>query len=144
MFRCTKIFKFDAAHILDSAFTKKCLNVHGHTYKVGITLRRRDSYLDEHGMVIDFGLVSAAVNHLINDWLDHSLLVSSQTCNAELKNLKSKFRVCIFDFNPTAENLAKYIYDEVKKVLSDPKISVEKVRVYETETCWAEFSEEPY
>ncbi len=115
MYEVTKIFSFDAAHrILD--YVGKCGVNHGHRFVVEVTLRR--NYL-ENDMLVDFSVLKKVVNNKIINRLDHTTLNN------------------IVNFNPTAENLAKYIYDELKPCFPE----IFSVKVWETPTSYAKYYE---
>ena len=114
MYRIGKTFTFDAAHKLVPPYEGRCSRFHGHTYKVEVILKA--DMLDPCGMVRDFSHL-APVKQFVAQKLDHSCL------NDTLEQ-------------PTAENIAKYIFDFVDA--TDPH--VESVRVWETPQCWGEYS----
>lgn len=116
----TKEFTFDSAHFLIN-YNGKCANLHGHTYKLQITVFGR---LNEQGMVIDFNELKRVVSEKIIDDLDHKVIND------------------VFPYNPTAENMVIHIFDVVKDYLLKNyknKVFIEKVRLYETPTSYAEF-----
>lgn len=113
--KITQAFTFEAAHRLPNVpTTHRCSRMHGHSYRVELTLQ---GAVDPHsGFVVDFFDVEAAFGPLL-ERLDHH-------CLNEIEGLE----------NPTAENIAIWIWDRVKPIL--PPISA--VKVYETPYCWAE------
>jgi 6-pyruvoyltetrahydropterin/6-carboxytetrahydropterin synthase len=89
--------------------------MHGHSYRIELTLQ---GAVDPHnGFVVDFFDVEAAFGPLL-ERLDHH-------CLNEIEGLE----------NPTAENIATWIWDRVKPILSP----ISAVKVYETPNCWAEY-----
>ena len=106
----TKEFSFDAAHRLKDV-TGKCESLHGHTWKVQITIEGK---INENGIVYDFTKMKKVLNEKIKSKLDH------------------RFVNDIIE-QPTAENIALWIYNEVKNIL--PNIS--KIRVYESPESFA-------
>lgn len=108
--KITKIFTFDSAHRL-SWHKGKCSNLHGHTYKLEVTV---EGLLDENGIVIDFGDLKKIVKKEILDKYDHQDL--------------NKF----WD-NPTAENMALDFYNVLKK-----KIKISGLRLWETPNSYVE------
>ena len=122
--RICRTFHWDAAHNLVLPYDSKCVNIHGHTYLVAVTI---EGQLDKNGMVLDFSLLKEWVETAS---FDHKYL------NENIKSFKSK--------NPTAENLVEYLYDslnnfDVRENLSIPRdIKIVKIRVWETPTSFAE------
>ncbi|MBI2896062.1 MAG: 6-carboxytetrahydropterin synthase [Deltaproteobacteria bacterium] len=117
--------RFAAAHRL--RFTDgEGERLHGHTWRVRATLRSRS--LDRRGMVKDFADLHAALaatalpfeNRLINDVVPFDDESSP-------------------DSNPSAENLASLFARELQRRLSDGRVTVHRVEVWETETCCATF-----
>ncbi|MFA9479637.1 6-carboxytetrahydropterin synthase QueD [Phycisphaerales bacterium AB-hyl4] len=109
----TKSMDFEAAHFLPT-FPEghKCRRMHGHSFKVEVVI---EGELDEEkGYLQDFGEVKAALKP-IHDALDHRLL-------NDIEGLS----------NPTAELLAKWVYDQLKPTL--PLLAAVRVR----ETCTSE------
>ncbi|MEH7251799.1 6-carboxytetrahydropterin synthase QueD [Neobacillus niacini] len=120
----SKEFTFDAAHHLH-AYDGKCMNLHGHTYKVifGIS-----GFLDDRGLMIDFGDIKDIWKNEIEIYLDHRYL------NETLPPM-----------NTTAENMVVWIYEKMKESLNNEDrqqqylgARVEFVRLYETPTSFAE------
>lgn len=110
----TKIFTFDSAHRLND-YVGKCAEIHGHTYKLELTLR---GFTDDKGLVIDFHDVEKLVNEQIMEKIDHKLLND------------------VFDFNPTCENIALWIWDEAEKIFCNTSANIEKVILWENaESC---------
>lgn len=115
MLRATKIFSFDAAHFLPK-HEGKCHNLHGHTYKVEVTVRGPiQTEGPACGMVMDFGDLKERVLPVIES-LDH------QSLNT-------------FFENPTAENLAAFLGEDLSTVLPD----LHAVKVWETPTSYVEW-----
>lgn len=109
MWTLYKEMVISSAHHLpdsESLTTKKCKEVHGHNYKICVKIQR---YNLKDGMVIDFGKVKDIVNEL-----DH-------------KDLN------LFMDNPTAENVAKYIYDKIAVLFNDNSVNA-TIDVWETPT----------
>jgi 6-pyruvoyltetrahydropterin/6-carboxytetrahydropterin synthase len=120
----SKEFTFDAAHHLH-CYEGKCKNLHGHTYKVifGIS-----GYLDDRGIMIDFGEIKEIWKNEIEIHLDHRYL------NETLPPM-----------NTTAENMVVWIYEKMTDALHIKErknqyhgAKVEFVRLYETPTSYAE------
>jgi len=113
MFELTIMAEFEAAHNLCN-YQGKCNRLHGHNWKVEVTVQGQK--LDEIGMVIDFTVLKAEVKKII-DRLDHYYL-------NELAAFQQQ--------NPTAEHIAKYIYDELVDLLVKHDVTLYQVKVWES------------
>lgn len=135
---CTKILEFDAGHRLMKHETK-CQNIHGHRYKVEVTVRSTD--LDRVGRVVDFGIVKAYLGQWLDQHLDHTIILHKDDVDvikvAAITNQKSPY---ILDVEPTAENLASHILHIANSLLQshNPDLQVVRVRVWETPNCYAD------
>lgn len=116
---------FDSAHFL-ARYNGKCRNIHGHRWRVVIEIAGEN--LDD-GMVVDFTNIKAALKAL-TDNLDHSLVMEKDTLKPQTCEclVDEGFRVMIMDFRPTAENFAKYFFDEIK----NKGFNIRAAEVYET------------
>lgn len=119
----TKEFTFDAAHYLPG-YDGPCANMHGHTYKLQVTLAKQANILND-GMVFDFVDLKRIVKDWIIDEVDHQLLNT------------------VLDYRPTAENMVADFYDRIEAALLMSNNHVEgvcvvKVRLWETPTSFAE------
>jgi len=123
------------AHILTSSYSKECQSFHGHSYKLEVIVSSKD--LNKHGVVIDFKLLKEIVNPII-DKLDHVCLVEDNGATPpDIKKLMIKHGMLFVDYNPTAENMAKYFYDEISRMLKNYII---KINLWETETGCVSYS----
>lgn len=113
----TKEFTFDSCHQL-LAYDGPCERLHGHTYKLQVTIKGTPDY---RGMVLDFKDLKKLVKERIVDILDHY-------------NLNDKL-----DFNTTAENMVVHFYDVVKTYCEEHNLTVVCVRLWETPTSYAEY-----
>ncbi len=114
---------FSAAHSLRK-YPGDCQRMHGHNWKVEVEVAA--SKLDELGMVIDFKKIKQATREA-TDRLDHHYLNEIEP----------------FDqINPTAENIAKALFEEISSSISDSRVSVEAVTVWETERASARYSKQ--
>ena len=116
---------FDSAHFL-ARYNGKCRNIHGHRWRVVIEIAGEN--LDD-GMVVDFTDIKAALKAL-TDNLDHSLVMEKDTLKPHTYEclVDEGFRIMIMDFRPTAENFAKYFFDEIK----NKGFNIRAAEVYET------------
>ncbi len=108
-----KEFKFDAAHNLVD-YNGKCENLHGHTYRLRVTLQGN---INKGDMIIDFVDLKSIVKDLVIDRLDHAYLN---------------------DIVPqsTAENIALWIWDTLDSALKSPFFHLYEINVWETETSF--------
>ena len=111
----------------------KCRHLHGHNGKAVVVLQAPS--LDARGMLVDFGEIKLHVQRWIDENLDHNLLL----CRADplLPVLIERGeRVFVMDVNPTAENIARIIYEQAKGA----GLPVVEVTLWETEHCSATYS----
>jgi 6-pyruvoyltetrahydropterin/6-carboxytetrahydropterin synthase len=113
---------FSSAHAL-RGYNGKCENIHGHNWQVELSVSS-DS-LNEIGLAIDFKLLKKYLNEVM-ETLDHKFL-----------NETDFFK----EANPSAENIAKYIYEEIEKkmIINKTNVLVKKVGVYETKSSMASY-----
>lgn len=108
----TREFRFDAAHNLVN-YKGKCENLHGHTYKLKVTLA--GSPEKDSGMIIDFALLKKIVNERVIDKLDHNYL------NNVLEQ-------------STAENMIEWIWNELEGGLAGGNYVLHELTLWETES----------
>ena len=112
---------FSSAHQL-RGYRGKCENLHGHNYKIEIYARGAE--LDNIGLLVDFGELKEAADEVVA-YLDHRNINELPPFDEEL--------------NPSAENLARYILERVASRVGDDRVSVYKVRCFETPTSVATY-----
>jgi len=110
---------FSSAHNL-RGYKGKCEELHGHNWKVELTVGSKD--LDKTGMVLDFKFLKASLNRIL-DKLDHKYL-------NEIDYFK--------EVNPTSENIAKYIYDSLKSEVP----GLNSITVWESDKARATYYED--
>lgn len=146
MYHVTKELEFDMAHRLMD-YKGACNNLHGHRYKIALSFEGEVETLGdspEEGMVVDFGVVKRLAGDWINNNLDHATMLfqKDDTLIQTLKGMKLK--VVVTPFQPTAENMAKYIFDELTNFFdtNGPDLSAKlfKVVVWETPTSYATYT----
>lgn len=116
MFKIKVSGEFSSAHNL-SGYRGKCEALHGHNWKVEAAVA--GSKLDKTGMLMDFRKLKSALNKIL-DKLDHNYL-----------NRLNYFK----KINPTSENIAKYIFDNLRLQAINP----ESVTVWESENSAATY-----
>ena len=105
--------KFQAAHFLRE-YQGKCEKVHGHSFRIEVEIRITE--LDKTGIGIDFTEIKQHMAELLPD---HTLLNE------------------VYEFNPTAENLSRYFFNELKK-----RYPVIRVTIWESEDASAAYAED--
>jgi len=135
MFRVTREIEFCYGHRLLN-YNGKCRHLHGHNGRAVITLEGRE--LDSAGMLIDFSEMKRRIQGWIDENLDHNLLLCRDDPILETLR-KHGERVYVMDANPTAENIARLIYEQTR----DAGMPVVEVVLWETEHCHAAYSHRP-
>lgn len=120
MITVTKIFSFAAAHYLPN-HSGLCKNLHGHNYKLEITVGKEK--LNSNSMIIDFGKLKEIVNKEIIEKYDHSYLNE-------------------FFLVPTAEEMVIVFYGKLRTIFEELFISLVSVKLWETDSCFAEIKRE--
>ncbi len=147
-YRIAKIFEIESGHLL-SKHPEKCRFPHGHSRKVEVVLAA--DTLDANDMVCDFKAVKHILAAFLDRW-DHALAIN--TADPQFAYFQKAYgeRVVAFpDRDPTTEVMAKAIFDELATRLAQSTtaggytigagVRVERVRVTETSSSWAEYSE---
>ena len=140
--RITKQFTFETGHAL-YGYDGKCRNVHGHSYKLSVTVIGSPITDTSHvklGMVIDFGDLKKIVKEEVEDVFDHATVFNKNTPHMELaKELQERgHNVILVDYQPTSENMVIDFADKIKARL--PKeISLFSLKLQETDTSYAEW-----
>lgn len=152
-YKVSKTMRTETAHRLMD-YDGKCAHIHGHSYKWVVHFSSKD--LDTPGIALDFKDLKDAMVSVIGP-MDHALLLRYDDPLAVCSmggEASSPFkvatngqvqRVSIFAFNPTAEELAKYVYEEVRRLLESDGCanritrSVSEVEVWETATSMASY-----
>lgn len=113
----TRIFSFDAAHRLED-YVGKCNNLHGHTYRLELTVRGTP---DHRGIVLDFGDLKRIFKEHYEPMLDHQYLNDSLPM-----------------VNTTAENLAIWFFDYWEGRIRPlyPDVNPVRLRLWETENAY--------
>lgn len=118
MITVTKIFEFEAAHHLPN-YEGDCRNMHGHTYKLEVTVTGVVSM--GSGMIVDFKELKEFVQHRVLGTLDHSLLND-------------------FVGNPTAERLVAFIQGRLSQGMESlVRCELVKIRLWETSNSYCEW-----
>ena len=120
MFEITVEYSFAAGHAL-RGYKGKCENIHGHNYKVEVALSGKK--LNAIGLLMDFVDLKAVIKEIVKR-VDHQFLNDMPP----------------FDqLNPSAENMAKYFFDEIQARLGNNDARVSRVKVWETDPTSATY-----
>jgi 6-pyruvoyltetrahydropterin/6-carboxytetrahydropterin synthase len=157
----TRKLEFDAGHRV-LGHEGKCRHLHGHRYVAEITCQA--PRLDSLGMVVDFSVIKSKVGGWLDANWDHNFICHPEDPIAGLWSLQSSRAESIGNSlrpmkqvadnifqgkapfimppeyaNPTAENMAAYLYSIAWQLLRTHHIDVTAVRLYETPNCWADY-----
>ncbi|MEJ2716177.1 MAG: 6-carboxytetrahydropterin synthase QueD [Deltaproteobacteria bacterium] len=124
MYEVRIVVGFSAAHRLRD-YKGKCEHLHGHNYKVDV--RARSERTGEGGMVIDFGELKEAARPILEK-LDHSFLNDIEPFDRR---------------EPSAENIAAFIFDEIEQELGERAKMLHSVSVWESDTGCATYMRDP-
>ena len=131
MFKVTKHTEFCYGHRLLN-YDGKCRHLHGHNGRVEVDIEAKE--LDGRGMVYDFSDIKESIKNWIDETLDHRLLLSRD--DPILPALEERGELFYaMDENPTAENIAKLIFDHARA----RGLPVVEVRLWETPTSYAAY-----
>ena len=134
MYRVAREIKFCYGHRLLN-YDGKCRHLHGHNGRAVITLAAQE--LDALGMVMDFSRIKRVVQSWIDETIDHKMLLHQD--DPVLPFLREQGEpVHVMKVNPTAENIARLIYD----FATAQGFPVTEVQLWETENCHATYSGE--
>jgi 6-pyruvoyltetrahydropterin/6-carboxytetrahydropterin synthase len=125
MYEVTVEAGFSSGHYLRN-YRGKCENPHGHNYRVHVTLAGAE--LDATGLLLDFKILKDLLRPVV-DYLDHRMI-----------NDLAPFT----EINPSAENLARYFFDETSRQLleiTSGRVRVKDCTLFETDTSYARYSE---
>ena len=133
MYRVTREIDFCYGHRLLN-YAGKCRYLHGHNGRAVITIE--SDKLDDRGMVLDFSDIKKVVAQWIDDNLDHRMLLHrDDPAVPMLKQMNEP--MYLLDVNPTAENIAKLIYQFTR----DHGFPITECHLWETPHCFATYRE---
>ena len=132
MFRVTRQIDFCYGHRLLN-YDGKCKYLHGHNGRAVIAIEAAE--LDRRGMVLDFSDIKRVVSNWIDQNLDHRMLLNrDDPAVAALQAMGEP--MFLMDANPTAENIAKLIFD----FTAAQGFPIVECRLWETPNCFATYS----
>jgi 6-pyruvoyltetrahydropterin/6-carboxytetrahydropterin synthase len=131
MFRVTREIDFCYGHRLLN-YEGKCKYLHGHNGRAVITIE--SSTLDGRGMVLDFSDIKRVVSDWIDENLDHRMILHERDpARAALEKLGEP--LYLVNINPTAENIARLIFDYAKS----QGFPIVETLLWETPRCFATY-----
>ena len=136
MYTISKLFEFEAAHILTDSYSVECQSIHGHSYKFEVIIR--NNVLNKDGMVIDFKKLKEIVQKEIVDKFDHKFILRDKH-----KGVSSCIPGCVFvSYNPTAENMAKDFHSSIAPFIQKecPGAIELSIKLWETRTGCAQYT----
>ncbi len=136
MYQVTKVIHFCYGHRLRN-YRGKCRHLHGHNGKVEIELS--SDRLDPQGMVKDFEEIKRTVQRWIDTMLDHTMLLRKDDPMVGVLRRRGE-RLYVLDINPTAEAIAKLIFDYCLR----RGFPVSAVRLWETDHSFATYRSSSY
>lgn len=149
-YRICKTFEVESGHML-SKHPDLCKFPHGHSRKVEFVLEADN--LDRNEMVCDFKSLKEAMCDFLKAW-DHALCVNTRDPQHDALKKAYGDRIISFEnLDPTTEVMARRVYGELKQNLAAyaanpaakyplrPSVRIVRVRVWETSSSWAEYSE---
>jgi 6-pyruvoyltetrahydropterin/6-carboxytetrahydropterin synthase len=146
-FRICKTFEIESGHVL-SKHPEKCRYPHGHSRTVEVVLAAEQ--LDANDMVCDFHAIKSALHSFLETW-DHALCLNTRDPQFAFYRRTYGDRIIPFEqMDPTSEVMARTIFEEIQRRLASlptvpgrlavpAGVRVERVRVTETRTSWAEY-----
>jgi 6-pyruvoyltetrahydropterin/6-carboxytetrahydropterin synthase len=151
VFRVCKVFEIESGHQL-SKHPGRCRFPHGHSRRIEVVLSSEK--LDENDMVCDFAAVKGILESYL-DAYDHAMMVNSEDPSLGSIRASSERVIVVEGEDPTTEVLARRIYIHLSERLSTgepvragagtyrlaPGLRVERVRVGETSSTWAEYGQ---
>ncbi len=121
MYHLSIITSFAAAHNL-LHYQGDCENLHGHNWKVEVTVSAES--LDKSGLGIDFKILKKHTREVMN-YLDHKYL-------NDLEAFK--------DISPSSEQIARFIFEQLEKSLQEYEVTIQKVTVWESDNAYAAYT----
>lgn len=139
--RVTKEFPFEMAHVLLN-YDGPCKNVHGHSYRLFVTLSGSPSDNPDspkNGMVIDFSDLKSIIKKQIINVFDHSIVLSSKIDKEKSEMLSKMFgNTVLVDYQPTCENLVTDFAGRIASQLPSG-VKLHSLKLYETANSFAEW-----
>lgn len=133
---------FEMAHALYN-YDGPCRNIHGHSYKLWVTLIGKPLLQESHskdGMVIDFSDIKSAVKKEILDHFDHALVLNKANDEFVTKLLNEQFdKIHVLSYQPSCENLVIEFKNRLEKIFTG-SCRLISIKLEETSSSWAEWN----
>ena len=142
--RITKKFTFETAHVLHG-YDGKCKNVHGHSYKLFVTVIGKpinDLDSPKFGMLIDFSDLKKIIKQNIINKFDHSIVLNQNTSHKTMGDKIIQYcpKVVFVPYQPTCENMVIDFSNIIKKALINFKnCQLHSLKLFETETSYSQW-----
>ena len=136
MYKVCKSYEVESGHML-SKHKGACRFPHGHSRVIEVVVSSEK--LDENDMVCDFSVLKKAIVGCCEKY-DHSMCMNVDDPSYPRFKSLYEHRVVPFYGDPTTEFMAKIIYAHISNIMPD-SVKLEKVRVSETSSTWAEYSD---
>ena len=142
LIRITKEFKFETGHAL-YGYDGLCRNVHGHSYKLSVTVIGtpiKDSENVKFGMVMDFSDLKGIVNETIVKPFDHATVLNVNSPHRELADVMEQrgHKIQRVNYQPTSERMIIDFAEKIKTQLPN-HLSLHHLKLRETESSYAEW-----
>lgn len=136
MITCTRRIEFDAAHRV-MQHESKCKHLHGHRYVLEATFTA--DALDSIGLVVDFGVIKERLGGWIDEHWDHTaILFEKDRPLGDSIRAHTQQEIFYLPTNPTAENMAAYLYEKIcPELFKDSGLTCHSLVLYETPNCKA-------
>jgi 6-pyruvoyltetrahydropterin/6-carboxytetrahydropterin synthase len=150
-YRVCKVFEVESGHML-SKHPSRCRFPHGHSRRIEVVLSAAE--LDANDMVCDFKALRLAIEAFIDEF-DHAMALNSDDPALPRLREQEGARLVVYEHtDPTTEVMARHIYEELQARIASgatyrdaegnaytlpPHLQVERVRVGETSSSWAEY-----
>jgi len=130
---------FSAGHKV-TGHENKCAHLHGHNYRIHFTIRS-DVGVDDLGRVLDFSAIKSHLCEWLESEWDHRFLIYADDPDRPVLQRHFPKDVVVTPFNPTAENMARYLVETVApRELKTTGCELVRCTVEETRKCHATFS----
>ncbi len=145
----TRTLEFDAGHRIPN-HSSKCRNIHGHRFKCELTLEGdliETCGVSNEGMVLDFADIKSIANNLIDNELDHSFIAFEKDERVVQFIESEKLKLVKMPSIPTAENIAKYLFDRLEPLFKDRyenELRLKQIKLYETPNAYVVYQRNIY